>query len=164
EKNKVGAEDMKKILAAVDSYRKEIVQPKKPEEKKPEEQKPLEKKPVDKKPVEKKPGTTANITGKVRYKGVSLTCGTITFSGEKSSVKCAITDDGAYIAKVKPGTYRVAITTPVVLAPALGAKPPAELKNVRKIVRIPAKYGDSDKSGLTYAVKEGRQTFDIDLK
>ena len=52
EKNKVAPGDVATIVTALNSYRKDIIEPaKKPEEKKPEEKKPEEKKPEEKKPA-----------------------------------------------------------------------------------------------------------------
>ena len=55
EKNKVSAQDVATVLAAVNSYRGQIVEPKKPDDKKPDDKKPVDKKPDDKKKVDKKP-------------------------------------------------------------------------------------------------------------
>ncbi|HTU19736.1 MAG TPA: hypothetical protein VMG10_16865 [Gemmataceae bacterium] len=159
EKHKVGPEDRKKILAAVESSRKEIVQPKKPEEKKPVQKKPDVKKPEEKKPIEKKPpeekdgkeaAGKAHIDGKVSYQGKPQTGGIISFEGINGAVFSAvIAADSTYVVnRVKPGEYKVAINT----------------KANPKIPQVPAKYSDPDKSGLTYTVTEGKQTFDIELK
>jgi hemoglobin len=153
EKNKVDPEDRKKILDAVENHRKEIVQPKKPEEKKPAEKESEEKKPEDKKPEDKKdgkrPAGTASISGTVRVKGVPLMGGIVSLVGKNLVFSASIAADGTYsLDRVKPGEYKVAIDTK------------ANAKNPQ----VPAKYSDPDKSGLTYTVKEGRQTFDIDLK
>jgi len=145
EKNKVGPEDRKKILAAVESSRKEIVQPKQPEEKKSEE-----KKATDKKSEDNKPAGKASVSGKVVYQGKPVTGGIITFAGKNGlAIKAAVAADGTYVLNgVKPGEYKVGINTKV--------NP--------KIPQVPAKYNDPDKSGLTCNVKEGRQTLDLDLK
>jgi truncated hemoglobin YjbI len=66
EKNKVAAEDVKKVLGAVGSYRKEVVEPKKMEEKKPSEKK-----------EEMKPAGKASIQGRIDFKGKPLSDGTI---------------------------------------------------------------------------------------
>lgn len=91
EKNKVAAEDVKKILAAVDKYRKEIVQSKKPEDK-------------------KKPAGTASITGHVTFKGQPLKGGTIVFTNKEGKAEGTIAADGTYkVERVKPGAYTVSI-------------------------------------------------------
>ncbi|HTU91735.1 MAG TPA: hypothetical protein VMF69_16750 [Gemmataceae bacterium] len=93
EKNKVAAEDVKKVLDAVGSYRKDIVEPKKREEKKPEE---------------KKPAGKASIEGQITLKGKPLTGGTIVLTSKKDKVEGAIAADGTYqLDGVKPGDYTV---------------------------------------------------------
>jgi len=205
QKNKVSPQDTATIVAALNTYREQIVQPKKPDEKKPADKKPIDKKPVDKKPDDKKPvdkkpvdkkpvdkkpvdkkpddkkpvdkkpddkkpvdkkpdtkkpGTTglsgqtnpagtASISGHVTFKGKPLTGGTIEFVGEAGKSKGPIGADGTFDVKgVKAGAYTVILSTK-------GAKTP---------VAIPASYGTAATSGLRYTVKEGRQTFDIDLQ
>jgi hemoglobin len=135
EKNKVASEDVKKILDAVGSYRKEIVQPKEAEEKKPGEKK-----------EEKKPAGKASVQGKVRLGGAPLPGGTIAFVSKDGKTEATIAADGSYkVEGIKPEVYKVSV------------------KGAKGVV-VPAAFGDPDKSGLTYTVKEGRQTFDIELK
>ncbi len=55
EKNNVASQDVENVLGAINTYRKDIVEPKKPAEKKPTDKKPAEKKSEDKKPAQKKP-------------------------------------------------------------------------------------------------------------
>jgi hemoglobin len=144
ELNSVAAEDVAKIDAALNSYRKEIVQPKKPDDKKPE----------DKKPIDKKSAETGDVTGKVFFKGQPLQGGEVTFIGKKT-FKGAIDKDGTFRVKdIEPGEYKVAVTSsPAKVAPA-----------TPKPVAIPAKYNDPDTSGLTYTVLKGEQTYDIQLQ
>lgn len=143
EQNNVAPEDVEKVLNAVGSYRKEIVEPKKQEEKKDE------KKPADKK-EDKKPGGTARIEGKVTYGGKPVVGGIIAFEGKSGLVYSAlIAADSTYVLnRVKPGEYKVAIDT----------------KSNAKNPQVPAKYSDPDKSGLTINVREGKQSFDIALQ
>jgi Carboxypeptidase regulatory-like domain/Bacterial-like globin len=135
--NGVKGEDAEAVLKAVDATRKDIV----------------EKKPEEKKPEDKKPAGEESVEGKVTYKGKPLPSGTITLVGEKgTAVTGAIAEDGSYkLAGLQPGTYKVAVATPKV-----GEKEPP--------VKIPEKYSDPEKSGLTYEVKKGKQTFDISLE
>jgi truncated hemoglobin YjbI len=55
EKNGAKADDVAAVLRAVGATRRDIVEPKKPEDKKPDDKKPDDKKPDDKKPDDKKP-------------------------------------------------------------------------------------------------------------
>ncbi len=136
ERNKVAPEDVKQILDAVASYRKEIVEPKKTEEKKREEKKPAEKK------EEKKPAGKASVQGTVMLGGAPLPGGTITFVSKDGKAEAMIAADGSYkVEGIKPGVYKVSV----------------------KGANVPAVFGDPDKSSLAYTVKDGAQTHDIML-
>jgi hemoglobin len=161
EKNKVDAEDMKKILDAVGNYRKEIVEPKKPEDKKPEDKKPEvknpsekqpevkkpeDKKPEDKKPEDKKAAAPANVTGNVMFKGQPVGGATISLvSKDGKAVSSVVAADGSYQLAVKPGEYSVTVSGPAKLA-------------------LPAKYADPKTTGLKYNVVEGKQSFNVNLQ
>src|SRR5436190_387799 len=94
------------------------------------------------------------VDGKVFFKGQALPGGTVTFVSKdgKTSVSAAIGADGIYKAVVPAGEYRVAVSTA------------AKKDDPKKYVPIPAKYGDPEKSGLTYSVVKGKQTFDLQLQ
>lgn len=166
EKNKVSAEDRKKVLDAVEHYRTEIVQPKKPEQNKPEEKKPVEKKPEEKKPVEKKPeekkpeekkpvekkseekkpAASANVSGKVTYKGQPVAGAKISLgSADGKTVSGTTTAEGTYQLAAKPGEYKVTVSGPAKLA-------------------LPAKYADANTSALKLILREGKQLHDINLQ
>jgi hemoglobin len=166
EKHKVAEDDKKAILTAANNYRKEIVQPKKPdedkkpvdkkpEEKKPEDKKPLDKKPEDKKPEdkkpvekkeEKKPAGTASIDGKVLFEGAPLKGGMIVFTSKEGKAEGVIAVDGTYkVGKVSPGEYSVSID---------GAKGAA----------VPARYKDPKTSGLSFEIKNGENRVDFNLE
>lgn len=137
EKNNVAEEDVKKVLDAVGSYRKAIVEPKKTKEKKQEEEKPAEKK------EEKKPAGKASVTGLVTLKGQPLMGGTIVFTDNQGNVTGKIAADGTYkVEGLQPGDYKLSFQ---------GAN-------------VPAAYKNANTSGLTYTVKDGKQTFDIALQ
>jgi truncated hemoglobin YjbI len=121
--NGVQAEDAAKIVAAVNSYRKDIIEaarpPKKPEEKTPPEKAPPEKKPEDKAPpavkTDEKKAEAASLSGKVTSEGKPLTSGTITMLGREKKYSAPIKEDGSYEIKgVKPGVYIVTVTGPAV--------------------------------------------------
>lgn len=99
EKNKAAPDDVKKILDAVGSYRKEIIEPKQGEEKKPAEQK-----------KEKKPAGKSSIQGTVRLGGALLAGGTVTFASKDDKAEAKIAADGSYNAGgIKPGVYKVSV-------------------------------------------------------
>jgi hypothetical protein len=103
-------------------------------------------------------GSVGKVTGKVRYKDQLLSSGTVTFVGADGKVQHgAIAADGTYrIARVAVGTARVAVLS--------HSRAPAGLGDGQeKPVAIPKRYERPETSGLTYEVKKGRQSFDIDL-
>jgi hemoglobin len=145
--NKVAAPDVKTILNVVEATRKDIVEPKKPEEKKPEEKKPEEKKPEEKKPEDKKPDekkpedkkpeekkpedpkpeekkpedkkpeATAAVSGVVTYDSKPLPGGVITFVEGKKGISATIAADGTYKIKLVPGDYKIAVDAEAKLPP-----------------------------------------------
>jgi hemoglobin len=146
EKHQVGAEDRKTILDAVARYRKEVVEPKKPEEKKPEEKKPILKKPTEKNPEEKKADTPAEITGKVLYKGKPAAGAQVSFvPAEGKPVSGKVAADGTYQLTVKPGVYAITVSGPANLG-------------------LPAKYADPKKPQMKVGINEGKQNRDINLE
>ena len=48
--------------------------------------------------------------------------------------------------------------------PRKAPEPPAKDKKLPQYMPIPKKYSNKNTSGLKYTVKEGKQTFNIDLK
>jgi hypothetical protein len=130
-------------------------------------------------------GSKGTITGTVSFKGTPITAGTIVFapdSGEPS-VNAPISD-GKYSADKVPigpakvtvsSTYSVGSSPMQQMMKKSGEKMPEDLpEGARKLmegaaqakkgIRIPGDYADPSKSGLTYTVKSGKQTHDIDLK
>jgi truncated hemoglobin YjbI len=171
EKNKVAPDDVDTVLAAVNTYRDEIVEPKKPEDKKPEDKKPTDKKPEDKKPADKKPedkkpvdkkpedkkptdkkpedkkpAAAANLTGKVTFKGqpaAGVKIGLVAADGK--AVSATVAEDGSYQLAVKPGEYGVTVSGTAKLA-------------------LPAAYADAKTTPLKLTVAAGKQIHDIELK
>jgi hypothetical protein len=131
-------------------------------------------------------GSKGTITGTVTYKGTPIPAGTIVFapdSGEPS-VNAPIADGKYTIDKVPPGPAKVAVSStyseglisPIqVMLQKSGGKPAEDMPegarklmegaaHAKKGVKIPDDYADPATSGLTYTVKDGKQTHDIDLK
>jgi hypothetical protein len=134
-------------------------------------------------------GGTATISGTVTYKGEPLTAGYVAFydtNGQTASGR--IDADGHYtVYKAPVGEVKVAVFT---IDPT--AKPPVGLTKKKqpggvyeeamakskqtsngemiaparpgKFVPIPARYKDPEQSGLTFTVKSGSQTIDLDLQ
>jgi hemoglobin len=95
EKNNVVPEDVEKVLNALGSYRKEIVEPKKKDEKKQEE---------------KKPAGAASVEGHISFQGKPLSGGTVVLASAQGNAAGDITVTGTYrVEGVKPGEYSVSI-------------------------------------------------------
>jgi hypothetical protein len=101
---------------------------------------------VPKKDTETK---TATVTGKVTVNGKPLAEGTVTFVSldqKAPKVATATLKDGAYMVKDVPaGKYAVAVSSKTAGA-------------------VPAKFGTTDTSGLTFTVAAGANSYDIELK
>jgi len=128
-------------------------------------------------------GGGGKVTGVVTLDGQPLPSGTVSFlqSETKQSESAPIGEDGTYsMAKAPVGACKVTVSVPPSMAgpidptavpgvPRDKAKDPSlpsmpDMGKQAKVVPIPAHYSDPDKSGLTFTVKSGAQTFDIKLK
>ncbi|MDB5339162.1 MAG: hypothetical protein JWN70_4781 [Planctomycetaceae bacterium] len=105
-------------------------------------------------------GTFGNVMGKVKFKGQPVKEGQVVFQDAAGSPPATafVGHDGMYVMTgpgggLKPGTYAVTVTP----LPAPAGKPPADPAD------IPKKYRDKATSGLTYELKEGASTYDIEL-
>jgi hypothetical protein len=106
------------------------------------------------------------VAGTVTYQGKPVAGGTVTFYDAANGARSSpIADDGTYsIDKVPVGHARITVTVPVSIGfrGAEGAKP-AGGPPAAKAPPVPAKYGDAEKSGLTYDVQAGGQKHDVTL-
>ncbi|EAQ81952.1 hypothetical protein DSM3645_17410 [Blastopirellula marina DSM 3645] len=106
---------------------------------------------------------TGVVQGQVTFDGKPVTNGDITFySGELGSgISEALDADGKYVTQtpIRTGSYTVTILPP--------SQPPPEDPRqliVRVVSKdIPAKYRDPKKSGLRIDVREGDNSFDIEM-
>jgi len=106
---------------------------------------------------------TARVTGTVRFKGMLLTSGSVKFIGvDGQSKSTAIAENGAYQIDNPPlGTVTITVKT--------HPRVPKGLTNTREDGSkdqhegVPDKYGIPDQSGLTFTVRKGSQTYNIDL-
>lgn len=121
-------------------------------------------------------GPTGTLHGKVTYKGSAPPAGSaISFIHDKTGFVAvgSIQGDGSYTAQMKGqpelpvGAYQISVTgppapemTPEQMAAMYEGKsdPSATAAN-----SLPAKYADIATSGLTYEVKEGDNTHDVQL-
>ena len=119
-------------------------------------------------------GGKGNVSGKVTYEGKPLSFGTVQFMSPAGAVGTEIGEDGSYsLSGVPVGMSKIAVTCQdpkfVEYMKALSAssrdpKLPKPKGNPEDFNKIPTKYGDFGLSGLTYEVKTGSQTHNIDLK
>ena len=125
--------------------------------------------------------STGNVSGKVLYKGAPLNGGVVTFAGEdgKNPQIAQIAEDGSYsVEKIPVGPVKITVATkssvkqgkqprknlpPTNVTPPPGYIPQDASDGGKPLVEIPAKYSDSEKSGLTYTVTSGSQSYDIKL-
>ena len=127
-------------------------------------------------------GGTADVSGKVTFKGKPVVYGTVVVVGSDGIPKSgAIQPDGTYrVSGVTLGAARLAVTSPRPPGSQTAPKkqgrdvdddekprpdppPPAPPEVIQNWVAIPEKYGDPAKSELTVEVKSG-SPHDIDLK
>jgi len=112
------------------------------------------------------------VTGKVTLKGGKAVAGIVVFVYPDGTETSAPTgDEGTYtIPKPTPGTVKVLVKAMPGASP--GLRPPKDADPTKDAgvsvsgpsgVPPPAKYGLPASSNLTYEVKPGQQTFNIDL-
>jgi hypothetical protein len=117
-------------------------------------------------------GGRGDMSGKVTYKGKPLVFGTVQFEASDKTIKQAnIEKDGSYsIPGVPVGDAKVAVSSDNPQSSAFqplqreGMPPPKPLPEVKGWFPIPPEYQDLSKPKLTYTVKRGKNTYDIDLK
>lgn len=132
----------------------------------------------------KNPNAPASVSGEVTYKGQKLGGGTITLYFEKTETTLTITSDGTFTGSDLPsGEVLVSIETDSVkgqgTTSAAGERGGAGQKRTfspappdvaggaasqATYVKIPDKYKNKNKSGLTWDLKPGRNTkvFELD--
>jgi hypothetical protein len=97
------------------------------------------------------------VKGKVTLNGAPLSSGTVKFvaqSSEGTTVSSIIDNGNYHIANFPPGEAKIAVEGP-------GPSSNPDEKTVP--VHIPEKYLNPMTSGLSFTVKSGQQTFDINL-
>jgi hypothetical protein len=117
-------------------------------------------------------GGRGDVTGKVTYRGRALVWGTVQFEGSDGMLRQGnIKGDGTYsVQGVAAGEAKVAVSSinpssadfqPRVVE---GKAPPPPRPKVEGWFPIPERYDTPHKSGLTYTIKSGPNTIDIELK
>jgi hypothetical protein len=134
---------------------------------------------------------TGSISGTINYKGKSLPYGRVTFvCADGTVVSGKIDSDGTYLIPQAPaGPARVAVRCLEEAMPVLVSVDPSGLPGGKgmdasvhaprgpmmiqstekptsrpKPMRIPDHFQQAEKSGLTYEIRKGDQTYDIKLE
>jgi hypothetical protein len=119
-------------------------------------------------------GGRGDVSGTVTYKGKPLVFGTVQFEGSDKLLKQSIINsDGTFsirgvatgeakaaVSSVNPQSSDFQIRTRVTKAD----ETPRPRPKVEGWFPIPEKYNTTYKSGLTYEIKRGENTIDIDLE
>ncbi len=111
---------------------------------------------------------TSTVSGTVRYKGLPLTEGSVSFVSEKGQVATGTIDSSGHytVSHVLPGPAKVTIQVVSAEGPPpmsfLGTPKPAQ--GTATGPKIPLRYSVAATSGLQLNVTKGKQQFDIDLK
>jgi hypothetical protein len=117
-------------------------------------------------------GGRGDVSGKVTYKGKALVFGTVQFEASDKTIKQAnIEKDGTYsIPGVPVGEAKVAVSSDNPQGGAFqplvreGMPAPPPLPKVEGWFPIPTEYHDLSKPKLSYTVKSGQNTYNIELK
>jgi hypothetical protein len=115
-------------------------------------------------------GGVGQVTGTVTFKGKPLTSGDVLFVSEDGKKHWAVLGpQGVYTIKNVPtGLAKIAVVprsrVPDGLMGTPGKGRAGKPRPANPYTDIPARYKSPEKSGLTYTVEPGRQTFDIPLK
>ena len=114
-------------------------------------------------------GPTGSLNGNVTYKGEAVKEGVVQFSHatEGFGGTATINEDGTYEVETTTGglpigQYQVCLTPPTIEKSLGPDTPPSEVP--KEMPNIPQKYRAAKTSGLTVEIKEGENTFDIDMK
>ncbi|MDB4733197.1 hypothetical protein OAF42_02005 [Planctomicrobium sp.] len=119
-------------------------------------------------------GETGTVSGKLSLDGETVPAGSaVIFTPESGGLPAIgeVGSGGSFSLKMKGGsdilvgTYKVSVSAPVVeVDPAAAMEASVAGEDVGGEVAFPVKYLNPDASGETFTVKEGDNTFDLDMK
>ena len=111
---------------------------------------------------------SGKVSGNITVDGISLTSGVVTFhsagSAPNAIVSTAVVEGKYSIEKIAPGNAKIGVQS---LKPSQpGKNPDGTIPIAPKgpFVPVPVKFKEPKDSGLTYEVKHGAQTHDIEIK
>ncbi|WP_417388441.1 carboxypeptidase-like regulatory domain-containing protein [Gimesia sp.] len=114
-------------------------------------------------------GPTGALSGKVTYKGEPVKEGLVQFNNPEKGFggQAVIDEDGTYTVTnssggLVTGTYQVSVVPPTIEKSFGPDTPPSEV--LKEMPNIPQKYHYPKSSGLTVEIKEGENTFDIEMQ
>lgn len=110
-----------------------------------------------------------NVSGKVTYNNKVLQFGQVMFEGKDGGTRQgSIGKDGSYaVQDLAVGDAKVAVNSPnpkSIIIVVKGDKKAEPYPPVPGWFAIPPKYETMENSGLSYTIKKGENTFDINLK
>ena len=114
----------------------------------------------------------ATVSGIISYNGERLGNGNVTFITDKGEASASqIKADGTYfMTNVPIGTVKIKVETVAPVEDSSKNLMGVDMPNMKgkekeggRYVKIPDRYKDPEKSGLTYQVKSGTQKHDIKL-
>ena len=110
-----------------------------------------------------------DLAGKVTYHGQPVEEGSIAFYDPQSGkgAQATIGPGGAYQVETQEGglllgAYRVFIMPPLIWEASDGGSPPVQV--LKEAPNIPEKYRSEHTSGLEVTVREGDNTYNVDLR
>jgi len=119
-------------------------------------------------------GGTGSVSGKVMYNGTALPYGSVQFMTPGGAFVSEIGSDGSYSLSSLPiGSATISVTCQdpkyadymkQLSASGRDPKIPKPKGRPEDYSKIPSKYSDFNTSGLTYEVKSGAHTYNIELK
>lgn len=111
-----------------------------------------------------------DLKGTVSFQKKNLATGGVHVQGSDGLVKSSTIDEnGQYEVKgIAAGTVKITVSSPNPAAQKMGIRkkdqPPPPPKENPNWFPIPENFAEFDKSGLTYPLKRGANSWDIELK